>query len=230
MVKNTSTTEKQLDEARARLRIFAKCLPTVVDPASISLSAKIPYKATCFREALIWRAEELGRTACEHYERGDVIAAILLTRGLTETAAAVWYLKELIERQLASGIETDLDEKMMALLMGHKNLRDMPQAINVLKFLDRVDKAIPGFRKSYDSMSEYAHPNWAGTSYVYSKDDRQRILTNFGRGIQPRELHAEWGLKCLVGSLQIFEFAYNEIADLMPRFIAACEADLERRR
>lgn len=215
-----------LAEARERLQILGASLPTVVDPASISLSAKIPYKALCYREGLIWRAEELGRTALENYARGDVVAAILLTRGLTETAAAVWYLKELMERQLSNGVEPDLDTKIEALLLGHMNSREMPKAINVLKFLDRVEKTIPGIRQSYESLSEIAHPNWAGTALAYSENDHDQILTNFGRGIRAPNLNASLGLNCLLGSLGIFKFAYNKVTDIMPDFIAVCEAEI----
>jgi hypothetical protein len=217
-----------LKEAQARVQLLGENLPVIVDPASISLSAKIPYKALCFREGLIWRAEELGRTACEHYAGGDYVAAIVLTRALAETAAAAWYLKDLIERQLSSGVEMDLDDQMMRLLMGHKNLADMPQAINVLTFLDRVDKLVPGIRKSYDTLSEYSHPNWHGTALAYSENDRERILTNFGRGYRDPSRHASLGLNCLIGSLMIFETAYNAISTLFPNFVKACEADLSK--
>jgi len=222
----SETIETLLAEARSRLEALGQSLPTQVDPASISFSAKIPFKALCYREGLIWRAEELGRTACETYALGDIVAGILLTRALTETAAALWYLKELIEDQLADGPKPDLNEKVEALLLGHKIASDMPQAINVLTFLDRIDKTIPGVRQSYDRMSEYAHPNWAGTAFAYSKNDRELILTNFGRGVRGSDLHSLLGLDCLLGSLRIFEYAYNHIADIMPKFIEVCEADL----
>jgi hypothetical protein len=34
----------------------------------------------------------------------------------------------------------------------------------------------------------------------------------------------------LIGSLDLFSYAYNKIADLTPDFARACEADVERRR
>ena len=41
-----------LKEAQARVQLLGENLPAIVDPASISLSAKIPYKALCFREGV----------------------------------------------------------------------------------------------------------------------------------------------------------------------------------
>ena len=61
------------------------------------MSAKIPFKALCYREGLIWRMEELSRSACDCYERGDAVAGITLTRSATETAAAAWFLYDLVK-------------------------------------------------------------------------------------------------------------------------------------
>jgi hypothetical protein len=43
--------------------------------------------------------------------------------------------------------------------------------VNVLNFVDRVDKDIPGFRHQYDLLSEIAHPNWAGTVFLFSETE-----------------------------------------------------------
>jgi hypothetical protein len=81
--------DEMLSEARARVRLIRDNLPTIVDPRSISYRAKTPFKALCYREGLIWRAEELARNACDCLERGDAVAGIILTRSVTETSAAV---------------------------------------------------------------------------------------------------------------------------------------------
>src|SRR5205085_6940935 len=96
----------------------------------------------------------------------------------------------------------------------------------VLTFLDRINKTIPGVRETYDRMSEYAHPNWAGTAFAYSRNDTDLILTDFGRGLRNPKLHWRLGMTCLLGSLGIFEHAYNEITEMMPNLIQLCEADL----
>src|SRR4051794_23541149 len=120
--------EQLLEEACARVQLLSGHLPSIVD-AAIS-TAKMPYKVLCYREGLIWRIEELGRAACKSYDRRDDVAGIILTRAAAETAAALWYLKELIERQISNSLEKDLNDKLNRLLLGHKNLKNMPQAIN----------------------------------------------------------------------------------------------------
>jgi hypothetical protein len=219
--------EDLLCEARQTVQQFSGSLPTIADPASVSLTAKIPYKVLCYREGLIWRVEELARSACDCYERGDAVAGIVLTRTATETSAAVWYLHDLMRRQVENGVQPDLDVKVTRLLLGHKNASEMPTAINVLTFLDLVEKTVPGVRKLYDTMSEYAHPNWSGTAFAYSQNDTQNYMTYFGRGtFAGSDKHAGLGLRCLLGALTMFELSYNRIAELMPSFIQACEADL----
>jgi hypothetical protein len=218
--------EKLLAEARERVKRFSENLPTLVDPAGISHKAKIPYKALCYREALIWRIEELSRSACRAFEEDDFLAGIVLSRSATEVASAIWYLKGLIERQIRNGVEADLDEKVMKLLLGSKSNKDMPEAVNVLTFVSKVSKDIPAFGKAYDSLSEYAHPNWSGTSFIYSKHDPENVLTNFGKDLRESSNYKIFGVQCLVGSLVLFESLYNQISDLMPDFVKACEGDL----
>lgn len=78
-------------------------------------------------------------------------------------------------------------------------------------------------------MSEYAHPNWRGTADSYSEIDPKIYTTFFGKGLGEKpERHAGLGLRCLLGSLTLFELSYNRISALMPEFMAACEDALSR--
>ena len=223
--------EELLSEANARTRALAESLPKVVDARDTSPKSKIPYKVLCYREGMIWRVEELSRSACACFERGDIVAGISLARSVVECAAAIWFLHGLLKRKIKHGVDENFDAKVMSLLMGHRGVVDgMPKAIHVNDFLDEADKAFPGFMEVYDQMSEYAHPNWAGTQAVYSKIDRENLQTHFGRGFKENHhIHAVRGLHGLTGALLLFEWAYNRIADVMPDFIKACETALERR-
>ncbi len=212
--------------ARERLAALSSSLPTSIDHAGISLKAKIPYKVLSFREALIWRTEEVARCACDLLDRDDLASAIILTRATTENAAAIWYLFELIKKQVEVGIDADLDERVMRLLMGSRNNDQLPSAVQVLTMLDRANKVINGIRPSYDALSEYAHPNWSGVSSLFSRIHREEIFTSFGRNPRGSEGPKRMALAALIGSLEIFTHAYDSLSDLMPDFIRACEAEL----
>jgi hypothetical protein len=212
-----------LDEAWARVKILTESLPSIGDPRSISVCAKIPFKVIHFRESLFWRTEEFARCACDLYEKGNIGPAIVLTRAIAENAAAVWYLMEIIETNCADIDVDDLDEQVMKLLMGHRTNDEMPAAINVLTMLRKADRQISGILSAYESLSEFAHPNWSGTAGLYSKADHEKILVHFGKNARLSEAPLNIGLNSLVGALMTFEFAYNKISDLMPDFISKCE-------
>lgn len=215
-----------LKGAKAKVRQLTDSLPGVADPASISLNAKIPYKVVVYRETLIWRTEELARCACDLYQREDIVSAIVLTRAVTENAAAAWYLMKLIQDANDASNFRVLDEQIMRLLMGSKSSDEMPSALNVLTMLEKADKSIPGILSNYKSLSEYAHPNWSGTSLPYSKIDFDKGLTHLGKNVRLKEPMLGRGLNSLNGALGMFEIAYNRISDLMPAFISVCEAAL----
>jgi hypothetical protein len=215
-----------LGEAAARIDLLTAGLPARIEIASLSLLSKLPFKALSYRESALWRCEELARSAHASFASGDVVAGIVLTRAFTETVAGIWYLLELVSRQLDNGIESDLDDKLMRLLLGHKGEDGFPEAVNVLTLVGRMDKQVPGVLRTYNSMSEYAHPNWSGTAFAYSAIDRDKMVVDLGRSSPRRRAHDVVGLSCLTASLALLEFAYNKLAEVFPSFIAACETDL----
>lgn len=219
-------SKELLLEAGHRIDLLSENLPTRIDAASLSLVSKLPLKALTYREASLWRCEELARSAYVSFAQGDVVAGIVLTRAFTETVSGVWYLMELVDRQVESGVEPDLDDRLMRLLLGHRNRDDFPDAINVVTCLTRMDKRIPGILQAYATMSEYAHPNWSGTAFAYSSLDRENMVTELGRDSARTRSHDVTGLNCLNGGLGLLEFAYNKLSELFAPFIVACEKNL----
>jgi hypothetical protein len=212
-------------EIAQRLAAFESSLPRELDPVALSRS-KLPFKALGYRETLIWRITELGKAALENYNEHRFAAAILLTRAAVETAAALWYLQSKIASAIKADGLGDLDEYLMRLSLGSRNFEKSPVAINVLNFVDQVDKRFAGYRKQYDELSEYSHPNYLGTTCLYSATDFDNYMVSFGanaRGSKPAEII---GVMNLSVALMIFDHSYNEVADLMPAFIALCERDL----
>ena len=220
--------ESVLNEIRERLLLIESSLPKRVDAMAVSQTSKLPFKALLYREALIWRMAELGRVAFESFENDKLASAILLTRAAVETSAGLWYLCAKLDATVQSGAVGDIDDYLMKLMMGSKtNLDIMPQAINVLTFVDRVGKDIEGFRHQYDMLSEFAHPNWAGTTLLYSKPDPPNVWTDFGANIRAGDSTKHVGVLNLSVALGMFERSYNRIGELMPAFITLCESRLK---
>lgn len=218
-----------LNESRELLELLESKLPSRIDHASVSLTAKIPFKVLWFRGSLIWRFTELCRSAFEDFKNDKLVSAILLTRAALETGAALWYLSTKIKTASESGALGDIDDYIARLILGSKTDPAVPQAINVLSFVDKVDKDIPGFRKQYDVLSEYAHPNWEGTTQLYSKPDPINKRVDFGSNMRGAEYAKQCCIINLNGALLIFENTYDEIAVFMSSFIKLCESQLRSR-
>lgn len=212
-------TTAEARECADRLRAS---LPVSIEIAALGVRSKAPFNLLSAREALIWRTEELARNACDALERDDFAAAAILTRGVTESAALVWRLRELLDARHMQ-TEEQLHETLMRILLGTKSWNDFPDPINVLTCLDRMEKRVPGVRHAYDSLSEFAHPNWRGVLGLFSRTDEVEFTTYFGRGLRGLEGNRETVANLLVTSVSLFEYAYNKISDAMPGFLAELE-------
>jgi len=215
--------DDDVKEARGRANVLRQSLPQSVDAAALGVWSKAPVQLFCTREALIWRTEELARTACDALEQDDLTAAALLARATVESAAIAWKLMELLDdRQKMSPKE--LNEVLTRLLAGSRLWDDGPQALQILSCIDRMDKKVPGVRKSYDVLSEIAHPNWRGVFGMYSKTDEAKFTAHFGRALRQSDSPKGAIVNALLGALGLFEFAYNRISDAMPGFLAKLES------
>jgi hypothetical protein len=101
--------------------------------------------------------------------------------------------------------------------MGSRNKPDpeMPDAVNTLSLIDRVEKTTPGFRSIYDALCEYTHPNWAGTFGAFGSIMTETTELELG----PRERIPAYsaGLSTLSGSLTAFEFYYKKSGELVQK-------------
>lgn len=222
-----------MDEIRDRLELFGKNLPKSVDGFALSQVSKLPWKVLVYRESLIWRMVELGRGAFENFENDKLVAAIVLTCVALETTAALWYLCAKVDTVVESKIVGDIDDDLMKMVVGIATTAPnadnsatevvMPRPIKIKAFLKQVDRDIPGFSHQYGSLSEYAHPNWAGTSLLYSKDDTETGVTYFGQNIRGADNTKRIGVHNLIVALAMFERSYNRISELIPAFIKIIE-------
>ena len=209
-------------EARECAVRLGQSLPSSLSVAALGVKSKAPWQLLSTREALIWRTEELARNACDAMDRDDLAVAAILTRAVAESAALAWKLMEVLNTRHQQTPQ-QLNEILMRLLVGSRVWDDFPQAVQILTSIDRMDKRIPGVRRGYDNLSEIAHPNWRGVFGLYSRTDEAEFTTYFGRGIRGAEGNRASIANVLVGSLGLFEYAYNKISDGMPAFLAELE-------
>ena len=214
-----ASTMAEARECADRLR---ESLPSSLSVAALGVKSKAPFQLLSTREALIWRTEELARNACDAMDRDDLAVAAILTRAVTESAALAWKLMEVLDTRHQQTTE-QLNEILMRLLIGSRIWDDFPQAVQILTSIDRMDKRIPGVRSGYDNLSEIAHPNWRGVFGLYSRTDEAVFTSYFGKGFRGAEGNRAAIANLLVGSLGLFDYAYNKISEDMTAFLAELE-------
>jgi hypothetical protein len=224
------TTEELLGDIRSSLATLETSLPKNVDGFALSPTTKMPFKALWFRESLCWRMAQLSRSALECFENKKLASAILLTRASMETCAALWYLSDILESAVEVQAIGETDQRLMKLLLGTKiDTNVLPKAENVLNFVDRVDKKISGFRKQYERLSEFAHPNWSGSVLLFSKPEEKYGIAHFGENMRAEGEALFIGLGNLASALEIFLLSYNSVTEVSPEFVRLCEAHAQKK-
>lgn len=216
-----------LDEAKLYVKSLRMSLVSRTDPAQVSLTAKIPYKALQIREALLYRATDLADASCVLADMQNLISATCTTRAFQETLAMLFYINRKVKKAIDDQNFSVLDETLMKALTGSKNNPAMRDPINILTMVDRVEKEIPGFRGVYDNLSELSHPNWAGTLGIYTKIDREKLWVDFGKNIRLKDTTQRQIVFTLRAGLELVVHIYDEFAELMPQLVKVCEKAIE---
>jgi hypothetical protein len=224
------TIDDLTTEIRDRLDRLETSLPTRLDARDLGTRSQLPFYALYCRETWMWRVVELARCAFDCFQKEDFVSAMVLTRAAMETTAALWSLRGKLEKALKLGSVnvSELGTYLARLRVGQgKGIAqpDDPKAVHVMDFIRAVEKDCEGFGHQYDHLSEFAHPNWSGTTGLYSRFDHDEALAEFGRNIRGAEWAKGIGLTNLSVALLFFEDSYNRFADLMPPFIDLCERE-----
>jgi hypothetical protein len=204
-------------------------------PLSISRSID-PIRALILREACLYRIAEIVRAAYDAFARDDLVVAIILSRSIIETAALFWDFIAKLKAALASHNIEEIRNFLSGCLVGVKSPKlkefkspSQPDLIvtpvNILTLIDRLDKDVTHFRLNYDSMSEFSHPNAAGTVDAYVVLDWDAGMARLGSN--RAKLVPELALPQLVGTLTAFIIQYDHAAELLEKFIPLCESLLD---
>src|ERR1700685_2713020 len=108
----------RMDEVRSRLETLESSLPTHIDAITVSPVSKLPFKVLLYRNALMWRRSELGRSAFDNLCEDKLVSGIVLTRATVEASAALWFLCVKVKGAVKSKVVGDMDEHLMKLVVG----------------------------------------------------------------------------------------------------------------
>lgn len=207
-------TSEALDEARSLSERIAASLPKQVDAAALTRNSKVPFKVLSLRELLIHRVSALASAAVSQFEQDNHLAGVVLARAVLETVAMVFELHKQLAAWLDKRDDAALDSFAMNSLMANKWPEEKHQARSILTFVNHVEKTVPGFRHSYDGLSEYTHPNWSGVLGAFGEIDYERHILLLG-GENGRTSAFKVGASALSGSLILFIHYYNDMVEML---------------
>lgn len=203
----------RLRMARQQVDAIVRSLPSRVKAAALTRKSKLPFKALSLRELLIHRIADLSQCAMELYEQNRVVPAFVLTRAVMETIALIYWLHKKLSDFRESKNVKNLDQFLMKAMLGSKDGSTGLSSHNVLTAVDHVNKKFNGFRKRYDVLCEFAHPNWSGVLGPYGKINRQKMWLDLG--LNKRVPPLIIGLEPFVEGLKIFIEYYNGLGSLI---------------
>lgn len=201
------TTDQLLVKVKGMTKALAKSLPKKIEVAQLPTKSKLPFKALSIRGLLIHRASALATPALSLLEQGNVVAAAILIRALTETLAATYSLHLALERFLSTKDIAVLNDTLTRSLVGSRWPDAEHQSQNILTAIQKVNKVVPNFEASYDSLSEVAHPNWSGMLGAFGNIDHDKRVLHFGPNKRAPMLKI--ALNSMAGSLGLFTYYYQ---------------------
>lgn len=175
-------------------------------------------RSVWLRESIFHRITELAESAYESCIKDKLISAIILTRAIMETEAFFDFFSDKLEGATDSK-NTDLNDFLTIAFRGvHKDTAKelgRESAPNTLKYIDNMDKKIPFYRKQFEFLSEFSHPNSAGVSRSFSKIDHENQKIIFGANRE--KLDINFVIKQLITSLDWFMLEYDRSAELLEK-------------
>jgi hypothetical protein len=198
-----------------------------VDPATDPTISKVAYKYLCYRESLLWRSEEIAKSARGALLENRLVSATILVRSLLECAACFHYISEKINTAIQQQSTADLDQTAMKLLMGSRWKDWEHQSINVQTMIDILERKFPGAHDLYYGLSEISHPNWSGTFGAYSSIDHETGKVDFMAYRSDGEPLFERCLLALSTALMIISKSYNDCSDQFIVFNELCRNTFE---
>jgi hypothetical protein len=158
-------------------------------PGEINVSghfarSKIAWKLATHQHGLLHRMIALMDGAAVAWINCCTLSAILSARALMETFAVMAAFTDRVADSFAAEDLDALDALAQQGTFASRDpdwIKEFPEtkAINVLTYIERFDRQVPGFRGHYDILSERCHPNSLGHNFMFSKLDHTDGLVRF---------------------------------------------------
>jgi hypothetical protein len=154
-----------LEEARDIAARLKAALPDAVDAVRQGIEHKTVFYLLVARESLLHRVSALADDAFLLIDADRYLSAAILTRAMLESAALLGFLLRSLETFERTNDVAGLYGRVTKVVVGARNGDEQePEPVHVLNAIRDADARIPvpGIMQLYDSLSEFAHPNWSG--------------------------------------------------------------------
>lgn len=211
---------------RRKSSVSAKTVPPTPMPVHL---------LEAYSQSLIYRGVALAEGACEMWNGGNTLAAVILARSVVETSVIAWELFDQVNSAISAGDVQRLQaavHKLSSATRMHDWAPEMVPSVNILTLIDKFDKKVfaPNdlkgqVRQVYDFLSEFAHPNWAGAGLggLYSELDHEERQVQFSSAAPKKELLLEQVIAS-VGNIQVIDHFLSKVDDLLPKAWCLCES------
>ena len=207
---------KNIKEAMQGLSVWKKNSRNKIAPLVKNIAYKPTFHADTYREAAFRRFIELTESAYFLFNNNQMVGAIVVARAAQETLAILWYLNTKLEHLSKTKDLKHFTETLRRLTIAWTNDDEFPEKINILTMIDAVDKKLEGaFRRHYEMLSEYAHPNYSGTFGAYAIPDKENLEVsyswNYPRSKKTLTTHLESTLIICIELLEAIQEKYETV-------------------
>jgi hypothetical protein len=207
-------------DALVKLR---KRLVREITTSRIASIPKLVWKMTSTYQCLVRRTIEEADGMRSAWNEGNLLTTVTMARSLFETGAMVRHLTDSIQKATNDKSVDALDNAIMTVGFGDRLgwLEDKGyQALNVLTVIDKMDRSVfhdkqPRFRKTYDFLSEFVHPNHLGILGLYCDQYPKEYRIEFGVTVEKKKRMLPH-LRIASAMIWLVEIAASDVDKLTP--------------
>ncbi len=156
-----------IEELKKFISELESDLPSEIDGKKVSKKSKLPFKLLTLVYSLRHRIIDLSKKSLSLFKDDDYLPSAILIRSIMESASLVFLTQKKIKKVVETKELREIDDFLMKGIFGGR-FEDLPvKSTNILTAIDHTDKEYDNYRKMYDEMSEFVHPNWHGTFGLY---------------------------------------------------------------
>jgi hypothetical protein len=224
---------ENITQAMTGIYAWKKHKRNVVTPIEKHIAYRPTYNLDFYRESVFHRLIDLFESTYSLYNSGQFLGSMVLARSVQETLSVLNFVNTILEKLVKSKDLSKFIERTNRLILGYCGDDEFPEKINIMDCIDSVDKNLRlegKFRQHYNLLSEYAHPNNAGTFSAYGQTNLEFIKVNVGpnkKSMLRMKKHIESTLMICITLLDTIQKGYEPVINGALEYCIECHENGE---